>query len=189
MKKILKEINIIPLTWGTSKELTLIVDTNVLSYMLIPEARIQIDNLLQRYKEAEKITKFKIVETISAVSVYECLQGEREQEYLNIFKLFKCYELDLSVQYLAAKLKLFYLKHGVTINNLPDLYISATSLLNASAILTANQSDYPDLLFKESYAQNIRWKEKNRTKGIMLYLLRPDYIKAKEKKFITVIES
>jgi hypothetical protein len=35
-------------------------------------------------------------------------------------------------------------------------------------------------------AQHIYWKEKDRTKSVMLYLLRPDYEKAREKGFIFV---
>lgn len=188
MRRALKDLKSIPINWGTAKDLAIIIDTNVLSYMLIPEAKKQIEELLEDYKKGSDKFELKVINTISAVSIFECLQSDKQSEYLDLFKNFKCYELDLDTQLVAAHLKTFYLKHGITIKDLPDLYISSTALLNANAILTANHSDYPNILFKEVGAKQINWKEKNRTKGLVLYLLRPDYVKARNTKFISVIE-
>lgn len=187
MRTKLKKISLTPMNWATEKNLAVILDTNILSYMLIPEARKQIDKYLSEYQTAAKLSKFTLEYTISAVTIYECLQGNNQSEYLALFKSFKCYELDMQTQYLSAQLKNFYKKRGMSKNDLPDIYISATSLLNAAGILTANQADYPELLFKESMARHIRWTEKERTKSIMLYLLRPDYNRAKDKGFIKVV--
>ncbi len=200
MKRIFKDINFIPLNWGTGKDLVIILDTNILIYMLKSETKTQIEQILTKYQEVIKIAKerkleadkkikdLNIIHAISSVSIFECLQRENQLEYINLFKTLKCYEIDMDAQYIAAQLKTFYAKRGISKDNLPDLYISATALLNSSAILTANQSDYPSILFKEVSAHQITWKENERTRSITLYLLRPDYIKARDNKFMTVIE-
>lgn len=181
MQEFLKDIKTAPLHGDSATDLSIILDTNILNYMLIPEARKQIDSFLENLVENGEIAHFKIHKSISIVSIYECLQGNNQQDYINLFKELKCYDVNIDVQYMAAQIKNFYRKEGAKKEDLPDLYISATAILTANGILTANESDYPTSIFKEDMTQHISWKTKEgRTKSIMLYLIRPIFSKTKE---------
>src|SRR5438094_773900 len=120
----------------------ILFDTNIFSYFSNPIFSSQIKVFLQKF--IKKGTKFAISET----SIFELLQAAsevKEKQGFQLLNQFKSFSIDKDVLTRAARLAGLYQKYGgINIKGFDtgDLYIAATSVINFSSILTANQKDY-----------------------------------------------
>ncbi len=165
-------------TQQTSPKQNIILDTCVLGYMGDKTLNPEIINFLG------ELTKRGFELAISEITCFELLSESsltKETEGLSILALFKRYEVDLDVIFSAAKLSSAYkiqanAEHKqLPIIETPDKIIAATSLLSGSLILTANVNDFPRPIFLEAEEKQILFKDKGKTKMLILLVLRPNY--------------
>lgn len=152
-------LNVKPVVWGGGDDMRVILDTNILSFLLVKEASDQIDNFLEEVTRFYKEKNVSFQKTISMVSVFECLREGDYVKYYELIEKFECVELDGKVNFTAAMMQQYLKKHGDSNRDIADLYIGATSIISCSSILTANPDDFSPKFFKELSIKNISWKE------------------------------
>lgn len=151
-----------------------IVDTNVIRYI----SKKEIAPILLNYLKELISRGFGL--SISAITQFEMLEGapkEKEKDILAKLSLFKNYQIDFKVLVLSSWLSTLYNKESTIQNDqssVADKIIASTAALTGSIILTADVNDFPRPFFKEVEEKLIIYKEKNKTKLLVLQLLSPD---------------
>lgn len=157
-----------------SKTAPLVVDTNVLQYMIKPKISEQIEQKTRIIRDSfDVFFNISFFMVISEASFFEIANNFQEPE---IKQMTESIEASIKVckttLLLASKVNKYYKKNGRTAS-IGDLIIAATSLLTGSAIITANEKDFPSFLFDEVDSFSVVAKsKKNRTKKINLYILK-----------------
>lgn len=154
--------------------LSLIIDTNILSYLGDKAAGAAFDQYL-REKIAPHFTSY-----ICTFSVYEILRGikvAKEKQILEIIKKFPSYAITNQVLLFAAQLDSLYKSEQINVSSpgiIGDELIAATAILSDAYILTANMRDFPQPYFKEISREYINFTVSNYIKTIVVGLLQPD---------------
>lgn len=167
-----------PVLEQSSLKQDLILDTCILGYLgdkiLNPLILEYLTELIGRGFEL----------AISEITCFELLSENntaKENEGVSLLALFKRYLVDLSVLVSAAQLSTVYKVHAnvekksLPVIEVPDKIIASTTIKTGSLVLTANTNDFPRPLFSEAEEKHIIFKEKGKTKMLVLQILRPNY--------------
>ncbi len=157
----------------------IILDTNILQY--INNQKI----LAQLLSYLSDLVKRGFGLAISEVTYYELLSGttaKQEEDGLNILNNFTKYVVELRVLVAASQLSTLYYhqcklegrtSHDISVQ---DKIIASTAILTGSLILTANINDFPRPFFHEAEEKPLFYKDGNKTKMLVLQLLRPNQV-------------
>ncbi len=159
-------------TQQTPKQ-NILLDTNIMSR--IGSSNQGIDLVLYLFNLIER--GFGLA--ISNITLYELLRGntrEKEEKMLEFLKTWFRYYISEEVLLTAAQLDNILKTENIQANSvdLGDKFISATSILTGSLILTNNSRDFPWPFFQEVERKPIFYEENNKQKCFLLALLKPD---------------
>lgn len=150
-----------------------LLDTNILRYLNTPTIREGLLGYLSEIIEAGyklAISDFVIFESFARIP------KSKENQLISTLETLARFEVNWQVLLAAGQITTIYSVEKAEYNHITqgDKVIAATAVLNNSPILTADCNDFPRPFFTELHKKFIFYKEKNRDKLLVAYLLAPD---------------